>query len=281
MLSSHLLLSQGIATAHPAPPIPFDVWATSPDGQHEQKLVLMEGRSARDLFFAAKRQLVQSVEDLPQLCFMEEVFYRRGDEERLAWACSDGLDGVVLLDADNGKRVRTQDLGKSFLRFLHPSSPLPTGSTRPLAYMRTQADLFTLGSQHSPSPARAGALTNTSFLVFLRGVRSEQQFFFEFQGPCFFNAEAGQFQGQEELPGVKRHFLLLLEESPVPQLPLPSQGSMLLFARSGAELVIVDGAIRCEKSPTDRERWVRLGPEDEFYAEFFASLDTKASQFAD
>ena len=195
--------------------------------------------------------------------FCQESIYTRGAQRRRATRCYDQeADKFLFIDSEDGAPVDLSSIERFAHRFLRPTSALPSSPRlSPGILVFCDSEIFVGSPSGGLEPASDDALTDPGVLVMLRGVRREEQFFWELCGGSFVSGSSGeQFASRKEIPeGRKSHFFVLLREGDsVPRVKVPDGKYLFALQRTGSGAKVEKGRVRvgsAEWSPRDIELW--------------------------
>ena len=232
----------------------------------------VRGGTYRALLEASRSQLRTDIaEDVAVFC--EEHSYKKESELRRAARCFDEQRSWNYCDSESGAEVSSNNHISYILRFLQPSSPLPSIPNRqPHVFIFTSCDLLAVAPDRQLQAAPQNAWGDRAFGALVRGVSSEGRIFLQGSRGYFCDSESGKGFQKGNIPGhAKRHFFLLLRDgSPVPRIAAPEIGYLLLYARAGLVVRVRGDRFRREGGAAE-DSWRQVKDNETFYKEFVAA----------
>ena len=165
------------------------------------------------------------------------------------------------IDTEDGAKVKKSSIERFAYRFLRQPSALPSSPRLwPSIIAECETDLLAGSASGRLGPAPDDAMTDPAFVLMLRGVILEEEFYWKLCYGYFITRSGEIFADRKEIPkGRKRHFLALFKDGDsVPSVALPEGKYLSALQRFGCKLEFEGERVRVaskEWTPPDIELW--------------------------
>lgn len=256
------------ASIFPLPPQPVRIEAYTPHGNWKETSVTLKGASNCNILVTEAERCLR-IPQCSAFLYSQERSIDRGGKEHRGVRCFDSKKKCdIWIDVEDRSEFES-GVFCSMLRVLFPSLPLPpvlhlSRHLAPRIIIETGADILCVSESRALEAAPPGALSDPTYVAFVRGLRSGRRFFWESQG-VFIESVSGKVYFRKDFRGELSFIVALMRANqPVLRCKTGSE-TLCIWKRTGLELGLHDTCVRStgRPAPLEIDTWELL---DDFHA---------------